>query len=97
MVKLKTLNKFFVHLKINGDRPVCYDDFSNFYFMKPNTYFILTGVLFFIIGTLHLLRLSFNWPVTFNGWALPLWPSVPAILVTYGLAFTAFKLKNERE
>lgn len=63
--------------------------------MKLNHFLTVTGVLFLIIGTLHLLRLIFKWSVAFNGGSFPLWPSAVALMVTYGLAFTAFGLKNK--
>ncbi len=51
---------------------------------KPFT--LLAVLVFAIVAIVHLLRLVFGWEVTINGAAVPLWASVPGIVVAAGLA-----------
>lgn len=57
--------------------------------MKPAT--LLSTVLLVLIGALHLLRLASGAPVTVEGMEIPLWASVPAALVTLGLALGVWR------
>ncbi len=51
---------------------------------KPFT--LLAVLVFAIVALVHLLRLVFGWEVTINGAAVPLWASVPGIVIAAGLA-----------
>lgn len=51
---------------------------------KPFT--LLAVLVFAIVAAIHLLRLLFGWEVTINGAAVPLWASVPGIVIAAGLA-----------
>lgn len=53
--------------------------------MKP--FSVIAIVMFSIISFVHLLRLFFQWEVIVNGYIVPQWVSVPACIVTGGLAF----------
>ena len=52
--------------------------------MKPFTK--ITVLLLALFGIVHLLRLIGSWPVTVNGAAMPMWASVVALVVSWGLA-----------
>lgn len=54
-------------------------------------YFQISGTLFSIIALAHALRLLQSWPVEVAGWAVPMWVSVAALLVTGGLAVWGFR------
>jgi len=49
------------------------------------------GYFFVIIGSLHLLRLVFKWPVSVDGVIIPFWVSVVAFALTALFAYLAFK------
>ena len=51
---------------------------------KPFT--MLAVLVFALVALVHLLRLVFGWEVTINGLAVPLWASVPGIVIAAGLA-----------
>lgn len=60
--------------------------------MKAKTYFKTSGVLFGVIGVVHLWRALNGWPVTINRWVLPLWVSWIVVAVGLTLAYRAFRL-----
>jgi len=47
---------------------------------------LLAALVFAIVALVHLLRLIHGWEVTINGAAIPLWASVPGIVIAVGLA-----------
>jgi len=51
---------------------------------KPVTF--LAILVFAIVAILHLLRIIFGWEATLNGLAVPMWPSIVALVVAGGLA-----------
>ena len=51
---------------------------------KPFT--MLAVLVFALVALLHLLRLVYGWEATINGAAVPMWASVPALVVSGGLA-----------
>jgi hypothetical protein len=53
--------------------------------MKPFT--TIAIIVFSLIALIHLLRLFFLWEVTINGMILPIWISVPGVLIASVLAF----------
>lgn len=52
--------------------------------MKPFT--IVAAVVFSIIAVIHLLRLFFHWEVTVNGAIVPIWVSIPGVIIPGVLA-----------
>jgi hypothetical protein len=60
--------------------------------LSHRAYALSTGVIFFVIGTLHLLRVIFGWQAAIGGGAVPMWPSWVAIPVTVYLAYEGFRL-----
>jgi hypothetical protein len=55
-------------------------------------YLQISGVIFGVIGLLHVVRLLLDWPAQVAGWAVPLWISWVAILAAGTLSFWAFRL-----
>ncbi|MDJ0845118.1 hypothetical protein [Crocosphaera sp.] len=60
--------------------------------MTARLYLIISGVIFALIGLLHLLRIVFQLPAMVGVWTVPFAMSVLAIVVATGLAFSAFRL-----
>ncbi|MBI4120711.1 MAG: hypothetical protein HY457_00425 [Parcubacteria group bacterium] len=58
--------------------------------MKQNDYFILVGLVFVIVFTLHAFRIGYGWEATLAGWDIPMWVSWLAVIITGVLAFQSF-------
>jgi hypothetical protein len=59
---------------------------------KHSAYAIVSSVVFFLIALVHLLRLVLQWDMIINGWYVPTWVSVVAVLVAGFLSFRGFRL-----
>ena len=55
-------------------------------------YLAVTGSLFVVLALGHLARLLLAWPAQLAGWSVPLWASLPALLLAAGLAAWAWRL-----
>lgn len=53
--------------------------------MKPFT--TVAIVVFALIAFMHVLRLVLGWEVTVNGIVIPMWVSVPGLVIAAGLAW----------
>ena len=62
--------------------------------MSEKLYLTISGVIFAIIGLLHLLRILFQWPAMVGVWSVPLVISVMAVIVAGILTFWAFRLSR---
>lgn len=62
--------------------------------MKAKTFFYTTGVIFFIVGSVHLWRLIFQWELMLGNWMVPMWLSALLFLLAYFLAFTGLRLSK---
>jgi uncharacterized membrane protein len=60
--------------------------------MKP--YLKVSGLIFLVVGILHLLRLVNHWEIAFNGGTVPMWVSIAGLPVAFGLAFWAWRLSR---
>lgn len=60
--------------------------------MNDKPYLAISGIVFFAVGLLHLLRLIYHLPVQFGTFALPQWVSYLGLPVAWALAFWAFRL-----
>jgi hypothetical protein len=58
--------------------------------MSPKSYFLVTAVVFSLIGLLHLLRIVVGWEAVVGGWSIPMWLSWVAMIVTAVLAVQGF-------
>ena len=57
--------------------------------MKPAH--ILTLAFLVLVAVGHALRVCFQWPVVIDQIAIPMWPSVLAIIVMLGLAVALWR------
>ncbi len=55
--------------------------------MNERFFFLLTAVVFAVVGGSHLLRIAFGWDATIAGWSVPMWVSWVAAVVTAVLAY----------
>ena len=60
--------------------------------LSTKTYFQISGIIFFIVGLLHLLRLFTGWTVILAGFVIPLWVSILGVLLAWCLAYSAWSL-----
>lgn len=60
--------------------------------MSTKLYLFISGLFFFVIGTLHLLRLVLQIPVLVGEWQFPIWMSLGGFMVPMLLSFLAFRL-----
>ncbi len=63
--------------------------------MKLKTFLTLSSLIFVLIGTLHLLRLFFGWPMVFCQWQVPVWASGPGAFIGYALGILGLKLRDK--
>lgn len=62
--------------------------------MNQNNYNIATGIIFLLIGLLHLLRVLYGWDAIVAGWSVPMWISWVALVVAGYLAYEGFRLRT---
>ena len=62
--------------------------------MSQKAYLKSAGLIFLLIAVLHLLRLVFGWEAVFEGWNVPQWLSVVALIVAGYLAYEGFRLSK---
>ncbi len=55
--------------------------------MSQNAFSLIAGLTFLVVAVAHLLRLLMRWSVVINGWNVPFWVSVVALVVAGFLAF----------
>jgi hypothetical protein len=58
--------------------------------MNPRPYHYVSGMIFFVVGLLHLLRMWNNWDVQFGPWAVPNWVSFVGCPVAWVLSVWGF-------
>ena len=59
--------------------------------MSQKTFSVAAGLIFLLIAVMHGLRLALKWEVVLNGWTVPMWVSVVAIVIAACLAFEGLK------
>ena len=62
--------------------------------MKQRGFNKLTGVIFAVIAVLHLLRVIYSWDAQIGTFAIPIWLSWIALVVSGFLSYTAFNLSK---
>jgi hypothetical protein len=62
--------------------------------MNQKSFSLVVGVIFFLIAVGHLGRVVLGATVVVAGLAIPMWPSVLAVLVMGYLAFEGFRLSK---
>lgn len=55
--------------------------------MDPKNYSLITGIIFLVIALLHAARIVYSWDATIGGWAVPLWLSWLALVISGYLAY----------
>ncbi len=60
--------------------------------LSSKMFYKIAGVVFAIVGVLHLLRVILGWNLVYAGWDFPAWLSLVAAVVLFYLSFNAFKL-----
>jgi len=60
--------------------------------MDKKTYVAAATIVFSIVALLHLARILAGWDVSIGGWAVPLWVSWVALLVSGFLAYSGFNI-----
>jgi|GEM_PF-465079 len=63
-----------------------------FYVMQQDTFTRTSGGVFLVIMLFHLARVVQGWEGTINGWAIPMWFSYLAVLVTGYMAVNGLRL-----
>jgi hypothetical protein len=63
--------------------------------MRQTTFSLVVSVIFLLVALAHALRLTFGWHVAVNGWAVPVWVSWAAVVITLYLAFAGFRLAKK--
>ena len=62
--------------------------------MSKQTFVIVAGCIFTLMGVVHLIRAALGWGILIGGWALPLWMSWVGGIVLLLLAYIAFTSKK---
>lgn len=62
--------------------------------MSHKVYLITTGLIFLVIALLHLLRLLLGWEAVFEGWVVPKWLSLVALIIAGYLAYKGLRLSR---
>ena len=64
--------------------------------MRVNAYLNVTGILFGLITVVHVLRLTYGWPVTVGSWQVPIVLSWAGAAIAGGLCLWAIVLLRKR-
>lgn len=60
-----------------------------------NTYVVVSGAIFGIVGVAHLLRALGNVPIQIGAAAIPVWVSWVGVLISAGLCIWAFRSRSQ--
>ena len=60
--------------------------------MTQTAFLKTAGMIFAVVGVLHVLRLLLRWDAVIGGWDVPMWVSGLAAVLAGYLAYTAFRL-----
>ena len=63
--------------------------------MKQKTYNIISGVIFLVVATLHLVRIIYGWQILVgDSFAIPFWISWVGFIAAGILAYFGFKFSK---
>lgn len=62
--------------------------------LSSKMFYKVAGVVFAVVGLLHLLRVVLGWNLVYASWDVPAWLSLVAVVVLAYLSFNAFKLSG---
>jgi len=65
--------------------------------MTKKFFFKAASTIFTIVFVVHGLRVIYGWSFVFNGFAIPMWISYLAIVITGLLAYHGFKMSPVRK
>jgi hypothetical protein len=63
--------------------------------MYQKTYFLVCGVVFFVVAAAHLTRLIVGLHIAIAGWTAPQWVSVPGLIIPGILSAWGFVLASQ--
>jgi hypothetical protein len=63
--------------------------------MKYRAYCVVSGIVFLLVATGHLIRAVNAWPVHIGSWTLPVWVSWFGTLFAAVLAVWAFRIARQ--
>ena len=63
--------------------------------MNQKTFSLVASVVFLLIALVHVLRLALGWHAVVNTWAVPMWVSWVALVITLYLASAGFRLARK--
>jgi hypothetical protein len=58
--------------------------------MNRRSYFLVTAIVFSVVGLVHLLRIVLGWDAAIAGWSVPMWLSWFALIVSAVFAYCGF-------
>ena len=65
--------------------------------MNQKTFFIIAGILFLIVGSVHIIRAFLSWTILIHNWYMPVWFSYVAGIFILFLSYSAFRLSAQRQ
>ncbi len=63
--------------------------------MSHRTYLLIVGVVFSLIALGHLVRVALGASIVVEGYAVPMWPSVVAVILMGFFAVEGFRLGSK--
>jgi len=60
--------------------------------MRPRPYFLATAAVFGVVALLHAARALYGWEAEIGSWAVPMWISWAALVVSGSLALWGLRL-----
>lgn len=64
--------------------------------MSAKTFLQVVGIIFSLVGGVHLLRLLAGWDIVIGGWMVPMWVSLLGVILPWYLAYNAFTLAKKK-
>lgn len=64
--------------------------------MSARTYLSITASIFGIVATAHLARLAVHFPIVLGNWSVPMWISIPGVIVPAFFSWSGFRLAREK-
>ena len=63
--------------------------------MTAKSFALVAAAIFALVAVVQLLRIAMGWAITFNGTAVPFWPSAIAVVVAALLAIVGFRAARD--
>ena len=65
--------------------------------MRQKTFLKTAGIIFLIVGLLHLTRAVLSWEMLINNFPIPIWVSYAAAILIGYMGFQGFKLAKAKK